>query len=1470
MAVGQVITDFKPVGGPVEVREQPTQKPIENIGLVPSHKTLNEPPPFDLDKHLYEWTKTRDKEEDSPDDDITETLWPLVRPFLAQGYSAAAALNRGLGVFSEHMASIDEWASKKTGGVLKSVIPWKDIANNYDAYTQHWRERASEVGINFLDELIGESAGGAVPGIAEFVLNVPYSASLGAAEAARQGKSEIAGALVEGAKRGVLGAIFKAMDPLQQYLRAPVMGTVFGIQAAAEGAEPREIAKSFGTGMIYSLTSPGGSMGLNEVREGIRKEIPKVETKIKEAETVPRSMPAETGITVDQLDKNNSLADTVLKRPIIHERDVLEKAKEIKGLKEVPPASGLDAVRQSVLQMSEPAVSLQQLEKTPSLGEYVLKRSEIHEPDVLERAKDISGIKPAELAPNLFKEISLVRETIAGDRPSLSMRAFMKSGGWGKDEVLKAIDKGIEKERLGEKQKKIWQTVQREAEYNLSVLKGEKVPTFEEALAESEAKKAEAKEAEARISGIEPGALEQPAPGLEALRQTEREKEQRGSVQIGKEQPIPKPAFAFEENIEKAYQKSVPIDRPLSWKIKKATENIWHMITREYEFLPKTAEYSQLRFKLKALEKQKGVASHNTAFEIAEEIARLDKESYDLFSRKVVLNDLMTEAQRGHDLPWGFTPDTLRTEMDRLNKAIEMRNIETMREGKGPIIQEAMQNRLKDWDQLRNDYVQAMQDIHFDVEPMMVNENYFRHQVLNYVEMEGLYGTGQKLKTPAGRGFLKRREGTTLDINRDFLIPEELVRAQMRHDIEIARVIKWVDDNMSLHRAIKSQAKAEQVKDWHKLIPEGYVAWQPREGNIFYMADSIPAQLARTLHADKLKEIGIREEDLDPILAVGGRRTEFVVKKEIAEQLDKLVRKKDTGKMIKAVHEVTRAWKVWQLISPRRLIKYNLRNLSGDADAGFVGNPRGFLRAPQAAKELWEVFVNKKEMTPEMSDWFDRGGMDSTLQAQEIESLQDVWLFSRLYEKEDVSLKDIPGRIWKKYWKTARMATDMREAVLRYANYLEYLDQMKQSKAGVPKNFGGSIPEEILALGDIKDRAYWLSNELIGAYDRVSVMGQNMRDYWFPFWSWREVNFRRYIQFAKNAAYNGEFAEKLGKMALDKAREGTFVPTPADLEELRKNLEISKKDVAIAAGKNAAATVFIKSPMIAARVGKFIIIAVGLQSATQVWNHLFFPTEEEDLPEDERAKPHIIFGRDREGNIISFNRMGALGDFLEWFGMEEAPVYARKWMDGEMSLSEIIVDMAKSPLNIFAQNLRPDVKTIGEVIERRKIFPDFFNPTQIRDSWLHVARHLGLENEYIAISGLPSKGYAESLDKFLLYSTDPGQVAYSEIFEAKRRYLQGIGKGAEGFWITPKGNALYNLKLAIRYQDEAALEKYMLEYFELGGSAHGISESLERMHPLAGLSKQDRGMFLATLSEEQQKKLEKALNFYMTTLMAGG
>jgi hypothetical protein len=383
---------------------------------------------------------------------------------------------------------------------------------------------------------------------------------------------------------------------------------------------------------------------------------------------------------------------------------------------------------------------------------------------------------------------------------------------------------------------------------------------------------------------------------------------------------------------------------------------------------------------------------------------------------------------------------------------------------------------------------------------------------------------------------------------------------------------------------------------------------------------------------------------------------------------------------------------------------------------------------------------------------------------------------------------------------------------------------MQASPTGTPKNFGASIPDEIMGLQDIRDRAYFLSNDLLGAYDRISVFGRALREHLFPFWSWKELNFKRYLRFAQNAVNDGRTAETVGRMAL--------------------------KGIA-------------KTPYTAYRVGKFLIKATAFWAALQAWNHTMFPEEEKDLPTDKQSRPHIILGVDEDGNTITFDRIGALGDFLEWFGLDVAPKYVDQWLKEKKTLKEIAVEMAKSPVNQLVQGITPLAKTPAEVITRRGLFPDVFRPRTVRDRMQHTAWGLGLADEYKAVFGKPSRGYAKSLSQTLIYKSDPLQSAYyGIIFEEKKDFLKKKGKVWEGFIITPRGDALYNYKMALRFKDKKAADKYFQEYLLLGGTKKGLKQSLKMMHPLSGLSKADRREFEASLDDEGKRRLEMALRFY--------
>jgi hypothetical protein len=156
---------------------------------------------------------------------------------------------------------------------------------------------------------------------------------------------------------------------------------------------------------------------------------------------------------------------------------------------------------------------------------------------------------------------------------------------------------------------------------------------------------------------------------------------------------------------------------------------------------------------------------------------------------------------------------------------------------------------------------------------------------------------------------------------------------------------------------------------------------------------------------------------------------------------------------------------------------------------------------------------------------------------------------------------------------------------------------------------------------------------------------------------------------------------------------------------------------------------------------------------------------------------------------------------------------------------------------------------------------------------------LGLENEYLAIADLPSRGYKQSFSNAFVYKIDPLEAAYSDIQNEKRRFMKKLGKWGQGFWLTDRGNALYNARLALRYKDEVTAVNYMGKYLEMGGTMQGLAQSLENMDPLSGMTKGrkvrgayipgERDMFVASLTETDKLKLVKAYQFYHELLGIG-
>lgn len=1149
--------------------------------------------------------------------------------------------------------------------------------------------------------------------------------------------------------------------------------------------------------------------------------------------------------------------------------------------------------------------------------------------------------------------------------------------------------------------------------------------------------------------------------GLAATKEEARVHAETGAVRVGLllggqgggNQPPGKEYGGFSDpETERRWQAAKGLrPEPVRERIKRTLTRLKNLATREMEHLPRTGEFAELRFALNRLAQGKGIQSDEAVRILQGLTAKLDKSGHDLYTRRVILDDLLEETDRqeaaGDEvrLPFGFTPDSLVNESRRLYPVLNQR----------PEVVEAVAGRRALIKEVTGDYLAAAKAA-IGFEPKLGREAYYHHQVLDLATARGgPLGTGQKVQAPTGRGFLKKRHGSDLDINTNYLQAEHTVLAQMLYDTQVFKLLRLVDENHNIGERLKTEAKqanaraieeiidredaqglnqpkggdkrkslsefvrgrggfkpdedlqgeldrisyrrgmvtpsgvspdymreaaveagyfqpdedeasnvgnfiyaveedlsgrnkryslfdeepafagpifltvGEQMKlfkvkigrsfaelrqlasdgelwtgeknewetavrrlqatrnydedlndrgslfrylaalagaeeatgnmqariilkaisqrrefvkrtlgpkfkRWDDLVPDSHVLWQPREGNVFYQQYTLPEKLVNQALENFYESIGFEGSDLRRALVMGGRRKEFAVPSEVALTLDSFMKPPSDSPLDSAVRKTVRGWKVWQLLSPHRVIKYNARNLSGDSDAVFVGNPSAFARAPRAVNDLWEYLVRTSAPSPELQEWLIRGGLQNLFHvADNAEKIGGLKMFRNLEVDESGTLQRYASQmnVFARYWRTVRMGTDFREALLRYAAFLDYRAQMTSNAGGRPSNYGASIPDEVKAMSSVPDKAYKLANDLLGAYDEVSEVGQWLREHLFPFWSWQEVNAKRYYRFARNAIYEGTGASEVGQKLLGKS--------------LRA------------------------SPIVAYRVGKFALKATMLWALLEAFNNLVFPDEEKDLDAKTRARMHVVLGRRDDGTVIYFDRLGMLGDFLSWFGVDEGPHYVSQFLNNRQTLQEIAVSMAKAPVNKIWQGTGLP-KVAAELAIGKQTYPDVFRARNIRDRWQYLFNSFALGNEYNAATGKPGRGLGRTVRNLFVYEVQPEESAYNEILSLKSDFNRKRGKAADVAAGNDKSNAAYYMKLALRYGDVEAAKRYLMEYKELAGTPQGLQQSIKAMAPLAGLNEREKAEFLATLTADEKERLTKAQMFFDAVLDKSG
>jgi hypothetical protein len=841
---------------------------------------------------------------------------------------------------------------------------------------------------------------------------------------------------------------------------------------------------------------------------------------------------------------------------------------------------------------------------------------------------------------------------------------------------------------------------------------------------------------------------------------------------------------------------------PFYKNIEPALVKIAQAFTRHYTGLGKEdAAVADILRQFEAVPEYSQAISMNLMHKITD---GLGKNGYDLFSKAIILPDLVKDIDRGlyegkDALPFGYKNRAeIQTDIDNVQAEVK----------KNPTVEAAIKMRQEINRAIKEDLVKyglLKKDV-------LEDEAYFHHQVHDKIAERGFFGIGASSSDVRAHkaGFMRGRTGSVLDYNTEYLESEGEVLAQAISRIETLRTLKRLKPLVDISDKLQAQAKTEK-KPIEAVIPEGYTQWSPKENTPFYPAKTIPEELIDALLNNV--DVGpITEDDVKTVITMG-RKAQWIVKEGVAETLDNLKPPKSTGPMGKfgdALQYVNNKWKQWTLLMPLRIAKYNLNNMSGDLDIVLAYNPsilKGFI---PAARDAWRLIVKKESPNEEMLGLIKRGVIGSGFATQEVPDISFVNMFRALTGKKP----GVGGRIKQAAgWNLGKTITEWRESILRIAAYRHFKAQIEAGKTV----YGASKADEVNQVESTEDKAAKMARELLGDYGNLSAAGQALRSKLMPFWSWMEINAPRYMRLIKNAHKEGRSGFKSGAVA------GSL------------------------------------------KTAKVILAANILFAMVTLWNKMFFPDEEEELGDSNRQL-HLILGKNDDGTIRTLRVQGAMSDVLNWAALEDYPDDIMDLANKKSTIGEKAKEAGISTLSKLFNGIGPQYKTPLEMYGKTKRYPTIDKPRPVRDVYEHLAGVLSVDKPYRLIAGKPTKGIAAEGEGALIYKSIPGEAAYYDMLNKARKFLDQKTEG-EKISITPteKANDLYYYKQAIRFGDMKAAKKYRDRYKAKGGDYSSMIQSFERMGPMSAYSGENAQYideFEKSLTPKEFDKLNRAQAWY--------
>lgn len=828
---------------------------------------------------------------------------------------------------------------------------------------------------------------------------------------------------------------------------------------------------------------------------------------------------------------------------------------------------------------------------------------------------------------------------------------------------------------------------------------------------------------------------------------------------------------------------------------------------------------------------------------------------YKVFSMRIILADMLESIQKGLNmtgpdgkLPFGFK------DADQVER--QLTKYDLFMKG-DPKILRAFEAREAFMKEFKNQLVEAglMDDTDID--------SYYHRRVLEYHaerdHMDILFG---KDIADVKRNFQKRRKGTRgLDYSTNFLETEWKVVSEGLYEVEKQKVLKDLmnpyekqltelvnlfNQNFETKLAEMGKTFGEDSEEYARYkkgkkqlkanfllenLPEGYVFYRVSDENRLFWGKTVTQKtLDRAIEeAESLDNSGVGQamsivqdlvSSLGRGLMVGPKRKQYMVPKELASQLDEMASDKTISQPTKLAMMFTSAWKQLMLLSPTRVLRYNINNLASDIDRVIQVDPQILKYSKESFQELWR-HMKYGETTPQLLEAMRGDVINSGFQISELADVNEqAWAKALLdknvtvetlvgknnIKKLVVKMKDAPGNLWEKYMSVVSPYVQFRENVLRYAAYK--LATEKTAKGEV--FYWASPANQIREIKDVRQRNARLARDAFGDYMNLSQAAHDMRRVLAPFYSWFEVNMKTHYNLLKNASsYQTQ-------------------------KELIKNAAL--KGV----------------PFVAVRMAKAYVSMALFTAAVEAWNLFASAVYGGDDETDKRLKAartkgmQFIVGVNEDGTIKTVPIQGAFYDFVDWFGLWTIADDIERIFENEDKLAELqktASDLGKNATNKTFQMVTPIFKVPVEAATKQSLFPNVFNPVPIHDRMEYLFKSVTFGDEYnYLLTDKPTKEsyWSRKFHNSFLREFDTEQLSYYAAKKLIGEY-EGSATGGRNEVQNPirkeQKESEYNFMLALRYGKYEEADKWLEDYISNGGQVRSIREKLKNMHPFEGVKK---------------------------------